>query len=510
MAEYIFIIYSCKKNLEKANKIYEKINNQIDNTKIYIIYGEKLNENENENANHKIMDDKYIILNVNDDYDHLNEKTLLLIKTINLVFPTIKGMFKCDDDVIHNVKHINTFLKNIPFKNIDYCGKKNVRTKEYNEWSKKKGFDKYPSYECSYCGGPFYFLSKKAMDCFHETKKPKNIYYEDMMVGYHLNQFNIFPVDGIDLYSDNIYDSNQISYHNKKHNEKLYMIIQGGLGNQLFQLACAMKMAEKYNKKFVLNIAGIIPNPHQKNNINTTINTIHLLFPDLPICNEKVLRQEFYNYKEDSNECFQYNEKKMDDCFNVYNNIVLDGYFINYKYIPLPIFEKIKLLPFDQRLLAMNFTNVYFIHIRLGDYLKHKMYQLNLKPYYNYCINQILKLNADATFIICTNQYDDKLQNYLKDFPKNMKYEIQDSSHTDIDTLYIMSSCCGAICSNSTLSFMGALLQKTSSLKIKNKDNIYMPYPFVNFVDEFNPSNVSVDMYPEWCSIYNTLNSSIL
>ena len=40
MAEYIFIIYSCKKNLEKANKIYEKINNQIDNTKIYIIYGE--------------------------------------------------------------------------------------------------------------------------------------------------------------------------------------------------------------------------------------------------------------------------------------------------------------------------------------------------------------------------------------------------------------------------------------------------------------------------------------
>ena len=138
------------------------------------------------------------------------------------------------------------------------------------------------------------------------------------------------------------------------------------------------------------------------------------------------------------------------------------------------------------------------------------MYQLNLKPYYNYCINQILKLNADATFIICTNQYDDKLQNYLKDFPENMKYEIQDSSHTDIDTLYIMSSCCGAICSNSTLSFMGALLQKTSSLKIKNKDNIYMPYPFVNFVDEFNPSNVSVDMYPEWCSIYNTLNSSIL
>ena len=501
MAEYIFIIYSCKKNLEKANKIYEKINNQIDNTKVYIIYGEELNEN----MNYTIMDDKYILLNVKDDYDHLNEKTLLLIKTINLIFPAIKGMFKCDDDVIVNIGHINNMILNN--ENIDYCGKKIVRTKEYNEWSKINGFDKYPTYECIHCGGPFYFLSKKAIDCFHETYDVKIIYYEDMMVGYHLNQFNIFPVDGSELYSDHIYDSNRISYHNSKHIEELYMIIQGGLGNQLFQLACAMKMAEKYNKKFVLNIAGIIPNPHQNNNINITINTIRLLFPDLPICNEKVLPQEFYNYKEDSNECFQYNEKKLDDCFNVYNNIVLDGYFINYKYIPLQIFEKIKLLPFDQRLLAVNFTNVYFIHIRLGDYLKHKMYQLNLKPYYNYCINQILKLNADAKFIICTNQYDDKLQNYLKDFPKNMKYKIQDSAHTDIDTLYIMASCCGAICSNSTLSFMGALLQKTSSLK--NKKNIYMPYPFVNFMDGFNPSNVSADMYPEWCSIYNTLNNSI-
>ena len=87
-----------------------------------------------------------------------------------------------------------------------------------------------------------------------------------------------------------------------------------------------------------------------------------------------------------------------------------------------------------------------------------------------------------------------------------MKYKIQDRTHNDSDTLYIMSSCCGAICANSTLSFMGSVLQKTE----KKKENIYMPYPFVNFTDGFNPSNVTREMYPEWCTIYNTLNDKIM
>ena len=83
-----------------------------------------------------------------------------------------------------------------------------------------------------------------------------------------------------------------ISYHNYKHSEELYMIIQGGLGNQLFQLGCAMKMAEKYNKKFILNIKGILPKPHQNNNIVNTIDTIKQLFPDIPICDKKLFTQD--------------------------------------------------------------------------------------------------------------------------------------------------------------------------------------------------------------------------
>ena len=393
--ETIFILYSCKKNLEKTNKTYDKIYDKINNTKVYIIYGDELNEK------YKIIDDKYLVLNVNDDYDHLCDKTLLLFQTISHLFPSIKGIFKCDDDVIINLLYINTILKIIETKNIDYCGKSIVLTKEYDT----KFPTEHPTEECTYCGGPLYYLSKKAVDYFNT--EVKNIYYEDIMVGYHLNKFNIYPDEKYYLYSDDINHSNVAPYHNSTHTEELYIYIQGGLGNQLFQIACAMKMAEKNNKKFILNSLIVIPSPHQYNDKSIVLNTIKVLFPDITISDKKLDKLQFRIYLEEKNDCFLFKEEKIEDCFDVYNNIVLRGYFINYKYIPLHIFEKIKITPTDQRLLNFDFTNVYFIHIRLGDYLKNKMYKINLKRYYNYCINQILRLNADAKFIICTNQHDD-------------------------------------------------------------------------------------------------------
>ena len=116
-----------------------------------------------------------------------------------------------------------------------------------------------------------------------------------------------------------------------------------------------------------------------------------------------------------------------------------------------------------------------------------------------------MQLNNDARFYICTNQYDKELTNYLDVFTKEADYSIQDKTNNDIDTLFIMSSCCGAICSNSTLSYMGSFFQK-----YKRKEHIYMPYPYVKLVNGFNDTNVPLDMYPEWCSVYNTLTDRII
>lgn len=527
MTDYVFILYSCKKDIDKTNKTYEKIYNKLNETKVYIIYGDDL-----DNSQYKIVDDKYIVLNVDDGYDYLCDKTLCLIQTINCIFPNIKGMFKCDSDVVVNVNHLNVFMKINNIINNDFVGKTINITADYIRRSNLNDSNKHPREECIYCGGPLYFLSKKSMTHFSpvhiENTQPispsssevgilnekglimpseiKKIYYEDMFVGYHLNKYNIFPKSGMSLYTDDIRDSSKLSYHNRTHHDELFVYIQGGIGNQLFQIACGMTLAIKYNKKFTLNSNLIMKNPHQNNNIERTKNTLLSIFPDLKIVDTNIYPNEFILLKEYKNECFSFIENRIEDFFNIYKNVILIGYFINYKYIPIDTFKYISIQPNDKELLTTNFTDIYFLHIRLGDFLKTEMYNINLTKYYNYCINRILSINSNARFYVCTNQYDNVLENILTGFPKNTKYIIQNKNNNDMDTLYIMSSCCGAICSNSTLSFMGTVFQKSP----KNKDNIYMPYPFVKFIDGFNSTNITLDMYPDWCSVYNTLNDTIM
>jgi len=415
----------------------------------------------------------------------------------------MKGFFKCDDDVIVNIKSINIILNIMSKTEIDYCGKSLIRTKEYNKWANSVGIDKYKTYACNYAGGPLYFLSKKAFDYFHPSNDINIIYYEDMMVGYHLNRYNIFVNPNFNLYTGDIKESAKLSFHNSTHINEVIVTLRGGLGNQLFQIACGMHFAKKHNKKFILNKNRLIPNSHQNYDLNRTIITIKKIFPELEIKEYELCDTKYILYDESKNNCFKYEENQIEYYFYTYNNVILHGYFIHNDYIPEDIFSNAIIRPYNNNLLKMDFTNLYFIHIRLGDFLNTKMYQIELKEYYKICANKILVSNPNAKFIICTNQYDSSLSDYLECFPKEMSYTIQDSSDIDIDTLYIMASCCGGICANSTLSFMGSVFQK-------KKDNIYMPYPFVDFIYGFNETNIKTDMYPKWANIYDTKQNKFI
>jgi hypothetical protein len=558
--EYLFMIYSCKKNLERAEIIYERIHQKINKCKVYIIYGDKANVSDSSTS------DKYLVLNVDDDYDHLNMKTLLLLQTAYAIseqnayntaeqkaYPNFKGIFKCDDDMWININFMNNFIKENSRHIVDYAGY--VATYRHNDTSTH---NVPANFECEYCGGPLYYLSKKSLACFQTTNLHEKafmpIYYEDVMVGKHLHHNNISPVREFwsQLYSDNIALSHEISYHNSLHHQDLTIVLQGGIGNQLFQLACGMKMAQKYNKRFVLNVQGIITNQHQHHDLQRTITTLKRLCPALTIVDQKLNPEHYHLFKEGSNDCFLAPMEKLDHAFQTYSNVALHGYYIHSAYLPtlqdqVPFTDIPQhLKPSDLRLLNHNFENTYFLHIRLGDFLKHPMYQIELKSYYNYCIQQITRLNPLARFYICTNQYDAVLQNYVKDFHKwhhntgnkiqssqlqqiqgqiqrQIQYYVQDPANDEVDTLYIMSSCQGAICSNSTLSYMGAFFQTLKRQKAQAsaqqastqqqqslKETIYMPYPYVRFLNGFNETNVTTSMYPEWCSIYNTLNNQLM
>ena len=82
----LFIIYSCKKKLQLSEQLYDMINDKLYNCKVYLMYGDDTIENE-----YKIVNDKYLILNVGDYYENLTDKTIKLFNVIEKNFPNVKG-----------------------------------------------------------------------------------------------------------------------------------------------------------------------------------------------------------------------------------------------------------------------------------------------------------------------------------------------------------------------------------------------------------------------------------
>lgn len=441
-SHYVFIIYSCKKNIIKANEIYDRINNKINNTHIYIIYGDNTISN-----SYELIDNKIIVLKCMDDYDNLNVKSVTLFKNIHIICPNMIGIFKCDDDVIININHINKFIDHNNNYNLDYCGSINYVYKEkYSVWHINKCSDKNNNSnskyvpKCNYCNGPLYYLSKKSTKNFNNELK--YFFYEDVMIGYNLNAYNIQPIN-YPLYSNYINDSPLISYHNLTHNEYLYIRLSNSLINQLFQIGCAINYASKYKKKFVINTNLIV-----SNDVNSIVIIIKKLFEDkISIITKDIDETIFYNYYENSN-------INIDDCFNIYNNVILNGLYLDIKYLPENYFKLINLKPDNLKLLDMNFADTYFIHITKNTD----------KSYYVDCINKIQNYNSRCKFIICTNEYIDNLYNRHYLFLSNDKFMLQDKTNTELDTLYIMTNCLGGICGNSMVSLLGSYLLENKNM----------------------------------------------
>lgn len=280
-----------------------------------------------------------------------------------------------------------------------------------------------------------------------------------------------------------------------------YCRISGGLGNQLFQIANLLDFCEKYSRIPIININFITQNEHQYYNINKTLYSLQKLFPTLQCESDK---PNIDVNIDEQNGAFKYIEHK-----NYNNSIFFSGYFISHKYFSKynSIKTHINIQPNNEKLLNFDFSNLYFIHIRLGDYLTQtfsKYYCLDLKEYYNYSISKIKELNSNARFIICTNEYSQNLYNYIMNFPVN-NYILQDKSNDELDTIYIMSRCIGGICSNSTLSWMGTYFQEN-----KNKERIFIPHPWIKNEQLDFTNDILWDVYPDWATIYDTENNKIL
>jgi hypothetical protein len=222
--------------------------------------------------------------------------------------------------------------------------------------------------------------------------------------------------------------------------------LQGGIGNQLFQLAF-LEYVSKRN-----NIPGKITTVQSPGTVHSNTNYF-----------QSILKNWIAQYTTDKiHNTINEDNISLDLLWS--SNTMYHGYFQDFKYTDEIRNTFIPKLLFDTQILSKypDIKTKFFIHVRGGDYLNKGMevHNINLTAYYNKC----LELCQNEEFVVFTND---------KEYTNNIfgnKFQIIDES--EIDTLYLMSQCKGCICANSSFSWWGAYFNPNR--------RIYMPSKWFN------------------------------
>ena len=279
----------------------------------------------------------------------------------------------------------------------------------------------------------------------------------------------------------------------------MYIILEAGLGNQLFEVFALLSKAIDINGLDKIKINNIIKNPHDIISKSVYWNTLFIkLKPFLtdtrPLNINKI-----------------YKEKQM----NIYNEIpndidMIQGYFQSLKYFDKNWNKLKNYLTFSKNINIKINKQTVSIHFRLGDYIisgdNHPVLPVE---YYIKSLNVLtLKLNKkieDLYFIIfieknVINNIEEmeKRYNELFELFKNnnvhYKYSFNiDNIETDIDDLQLMSKCNHNIIANSTFSWWGAYINE-------NLNKIVI-YPSLWFKGSLTNIDVSELFKDDWIKI---------
>ncbi len=228
--------------------------------------------------------------------------------------------------------------------------------------------------------------------------------------------------------------------------------MQGGLANNLFQIACAYAYSLKHNKELVIlnEKFGISHNPLDayKENFLKKINLVSSKnFQGFKIYNEP-----------------QFNFSQIPE---IEGNVYLEGYFQSEKYFSDYENEIRNLLSYSENvnLIKEKYKNeleknTCSVHIRRGDYLKYP----NHHPVQsvNYFMKAIRQMPDDSLFIV----FSDDIQ-WCKDNLPNIEDKfIFIEENKDYEDLLLMSLCKNNIISNSSFSWWGAWLNENKEKKV--------------------------------------------
>ena len=472
-----FFIYSCRKKLSQARRLYSFLQNKIPH--VYIVYGDPTLEElyRLDHSNH------HLILRCNDDYTSLSFKTRRLLQVVPRLWPDMTGMIKCDDDILPSLFHWREIQQLVEDEHPAYLGKSCFQRKLVTKFSRHhediKDLDmEYVLPVCTFAAGPLYYLSREAVK--HLQKTIEFCFHEDIMVARHLAAYNIslrpYPI----YINTTAYDPFHMVENARNKMQDLYILLHGGLGNLLFQVVGGYSLACKLRMNLIL-VRG---RPHAESKLYThfhiddVLSTILLLFNTIheeeipPHCRLINLNKKCFEKVEiehdGSKEPLQVKGyfqhlgylEDLEQMTAFSSQTLLTQLFLHDTLWKKEILEQYPLLP-----------SRYFLHIRRGDYVQlHQVYSLlSESDYYPRAVQYILDRDPEAFFYIVSDDTDWCYQHFMED---GGRYTSLLPSHQkeivlldEFKTLYLMSLCGkGAVCANSTYSWWGSRLQIGDSL----------------------------------------------
>ena len=281
--------------------------------------------------------------------------------------------------------------------------------------------------------------------------------------------------------------------------------LQGGLGNQLFQIFTCISLALKQNTSFKLPLYNQ--------------NTPHSVSPtgDPRPTYWKTILQHLKPYVSHNSDSLSIKPIYREKHFHYTplpdeQNLLLYGYFQSYQY-----FEKYEQTIYDmihlndqkeeiKKKYNYNYEYTISLHFRIGDYKLLSYHPIMDVSYYvhaiQYIFEQLENTNKRYTILYFYEEKDiQTVMNNIENIKNQLSSEINDrivfepidTSIPDYEQLILMSLCCHNIIANSSFSWWGAYFNCNSE-KI-------VCYPNIWFSDNKNEMDT---MFPtEWKKIYN-------
>jgi len=264
------------------------------------------------------------------------------------------------------------------------------------------------------------------------------------------------------------------------------IIIQGGLGNQMFQIFMLIAFSSKYNKPFV------IPRSMQSwDKRHSYWETFFCRLKPFLVDNEVI--QTFSELKEPT---FHYIELP-----NINGSICLNGYFQSYKYFEShynEICEKIGLYQLRNNLREncdTDFRGSISLHFRMGDYKNMPNHHpLISDNYYVDSLRHIIETTQKTVWNIfyCCEESDcqivlSRIENIRSKFDCSLNFIKIDGQLNDYEQMLFMSCCEHNIIANSSFSWWSAY--------INNNSQKVVCYPSLWFGLAYEHFN-TIDMFP--------------